>query len=86
MVDFIVQTDARHEEMYQDLIALIRKYAQEDNAEEMLAISANIVGKIIAMQNQRTMSSKRALDIVTKNIVLGNEQILDGLHVPKGNA
>lgn len=56
------------------------------SAEEILAIVANMLGKIIALQDQRTMTRERALEIVIENIEAGNKQILDQMANPTGEA
>lgn len=76
---------ATHEGFYQDLIDLLRRHAGHLPAEEMLAVAANAVGKIIAMQDQRTMTRERALQIVGKNIEAGNAQALEQVSNTKGS-
>ncbi len=66
-----------HEATYQDLVAFLTRHADEVSGEEMLAIAGNMLGKLIAMQDQRTMTRERALDIVGKNMELGNKQVID---------
>lgn len=68
-----------HEVLYQDLAKLITKHAEKINEKEMLAIAANMLGKLIAMQDQRTMSREVAMEIVVLNIEKGNEQVIQGL-------
>ncbi len=70
-------TTPDHEAFFQDLIALMNKHAGKLDSSEMLAISANVVGKIIAMQDQRTMTQDKAMEIVAKNIEMGNRQVID---------
>lgn len=66
-----------HEVAYQDLVTLLRKHSEKISAEEMLGIAANLVGKLIAMQDQRTMTRDRALAIVSANLEAGNAMVLD---------
>jgi hypothetical protein len=47
---------------------------------------ANILGKMIAMQDQRTMSPEQAMEIVATNMKHGNQQVLDELMDSKGSA
>lgn len=75
-----------HEVAYQDLIALLNKHAGSLPASEMLAIAANMLGKLIALQDQRTMTRERALEIIMKNIEEGNSQVIDNVTNTKGNA
>lgn len=77
-----------HEIVYQDLVKLLRRHAHKVSAQEVLAIGANMLGKIIALQDQRVMSREDALRIVADNIEFGNSQVLDALRKgkPEGTA
>ena len=68
-----------HEVAYQDLAALVNKHAASMTALEILAIAANMVGKIIAMQDQRVTSPEKALEVVKVNIEYGNQQVIEAL-------
>lgn len=68
-----------HEVAYQDLVALCSKHAEKLSAAEILAIAANMLGKLIAMQDQREMTPAQAMEIVIKNIECGNKQVLEQL-------
>lgn len=66
-----------HKIVFNDLVALLSKHADKVSAEEFLAIAANILGKIIALQDQRTMSRERAIETVIQNIEYGNAEVMD---------
>ncbi len=68
-----------HEVAYQDLCSILNKHAGHLTAIEMLAIAANMVGKIVAMQDQRVTTSEMAMAVVAENIEAGNKQVIDGL-------
>lgn len=68
-----------HEVAYADLLALIRKHADKITAEELLAIAANMLGKLIAYQDQRTMTHERAIKTILSNIERGNQQAINEL-------
>ena len=53
--------------------------SEECNEVEILAILSLAVGECIAMQDSRTMTRALAMDIVYKNIVLGNENAMEQL-------
>lgn len=76
-----------HETAYQDLCALLKKHSDLSPA-ELLAIAANMVGKLVALQDQRTMSPALAMEIVSRNLEAGNAQVLAELSgsVPSGSA
>ena len=81
-----VKAKPEHEVSYQEMIALMGRHGDAVNAEEMLAIGANMVGKLMALQDQRTMTRERALEIVIKNIEAGNQQAVDEVMKSKGTA
>lgn len=74
-----------HEVAYQELIALAAKHPDLP-APELLAIAANMVGKIVAMQDQRTMTKAQAMEIVARNLELGNAQVVEELLTSAGSA
>lgn len=61
----------------QDLIDLLEKHAPDVTKIEALAVAANLVGKIIAMQDGETYSITDLLAIVSANIKAGNAQALE---------
>jgi hypothetical protein len=77
---------AEHQVAYQDLAALIRKHADKVDAEGLLAIAANMVGKLVAMQDQRTMTPEMAMVTVAENVAAGNAEMIELLGQTKGNA
>ena len=85
MSEHLVQPSAAHRAFRDDLIVLLRKYAGEMDAAAMLALSAHLTGQIIAMQDQRTMTQALALEIVERNLELGNHEAINGLFDTKGN-
>ena len=76
----------RHLAFRDDAIALLKKHAGDLDGAEMLALSAHLVGQIIAMQDQRKVTPAMALEIVSKNIEQGNGEVLAGLRKPAGAA
>lgn len=75
----IVNAKPEHEVVYQDLVKLVTKHADKISPLEMLAIAANMLGKMIAMQDQRTITPAQAMEIVSQNIEFGNKEILETL-------
>lgn len=72
----MVISKPEHEVAYQELAALIGKNAGTMTGLELLAIAANMVGKLIALQDQRTVTPALAMEVVSKNIEIGNEQAI----------
>ena len=75
-----------HEATYQELTALIRRHSDEMTSLEVLAIAANMVGKLIAMQDQRTVTPGSAMEVVIRNIEYGNQQVLAEISNTQGAA
>ncbi len=75
-----------HEVAYRDLVALVRKHADKLTAMELLAVAANMLGKLVALQDQRTITPAMAMDLVAKNVEMGNQQVLDELQHSRGRA
>lgn len=66
-----------HEVAYQDLCALLNKHADKVSGLELLAIAANMLGKLVALQDQRTVTPAMAMDVVARNLELGNQQAME---------
>jgi hypothetical protein len=75
-----------HEVAYQDLCALVNKHAAKLTSLELLAIASNMLGKLVALQDQRTVSPALAMEVVAQNIEHGNKMVLDQLMQSKGIA
>jgi hypothetical protein len=83
----IVKARKEHEVVYQELVTLISRHAAEVSAAEILAIACNMVGKLMAMQDQRTMTKEAAINILKENIEMGNASVIEKLRAPSmGNA
>ncbi len=76
----------QHEVLYQDLCKLVSKHAGNVSAQELLAVAANMLGKLVAMQDQRTMSPAMAMEIVAQNLEHGNLDVIEQLANSKGRA
>jgi hypothetical protein len=74
-----------HEATYQELCALVQRHAAQLTPQEILAVAANIVGKLIALQDQRTTTPEMAMTIVAENIEYGNQTVLRELAESKGS-
>lgn len=53
-------------------------------AQEILAITAQFVGQLIALQDQRIMTPDQAMQVVGQNIEIGNQAALLTLVTPEG--
>lgn len=86
MSERTIKPTASHREFRDDAIALLRKHAGKLDAKDMLALSAHLVGQIAALQDQRTMTSEAVMQIVSKNIELGNQEAIESLLSTSGQA
>lgn len=75
-----------HEVAYQDICKLVSKHAAKVSAMELLAIAANMVGKMVAMQDQRSVTIDVAMKTVAANIEMGNQQALAEVSATRGRA
>ena len=72
-------TKQEHNDVYDELCAVVDKYTQRMSKIEILAIASNIVGKLVAMQDQMAFTPDQVMEIVAKNIELGNRQVISQL-------
>lgn len=70
-------TNEKHEALYQEVLAVVRKYDLPNV--EILAVFANMTGKVLAMQDQTVGDANFYMKIVAKNLELGNKQVLEAL-------
>jgi hypothetical protein len=81
-----MMTKPEHEVAYQDLIQLVRKHTDQLSPLELLAVAANMVGKLLALQDQRKTTPERALEVISLNIEQGNRQAIEEIHRSVGSA
>lgn len=82
----IVGPTEKHKEFRDELIAVLRRHGSELDASEMLAIVAYLVGQLVAMQDQRRVTSKMVMELVSANIEAGNREAIDSIRQTKGTA
>jgi hypothetical protein len=66
-----------HQVAYDDIVALVGKHAAKLSAIEILAIAANLVGRLLAMQDHKIVSPEVAMEIVIQNLQAGNQDIIN---------
>lgn len=74
----------QHEQMYQELTGVIRKYTDKMSGAEVLAILSVICGQALALQDQRTMTPERGMKLILANIEAGNQRVLAQLAAVSG--
>lgn len=64
----------------------MRPYADAIGGAGLLAVVAYTVGQIIAMQDQRVMTTDMVCDLVSENIEAGNQQAIAEVSSTTGQA
>ena len=66
------------------LLDVMKQHGAELDACELLAVAAHLVGQLIAMQDQRTMTPAQAMELVGANIERGNREAIENLLLQTG--
>jgi len=74
-----MQTNKHHAAFKSAVEKIIEEFTKPLEAPEMLAVSAQITGMLMALQDQNTMTVDRATDIVAHNMGIGSKLILADL-------
>jgi uncharacterized protein YejL (UPF0352 family) len=78
-------TSPEHEAMYQEIIAVLRKHEDSVDGVETLALLANLIGKLMAFQDQRKYTPEMLLQLISTNLETGNAQAIASLRdAPSG--
>jgi hypothetical protein len=72
--DKMVLARHEHQVVYQELTNLVKKHAGTLSQLEILAVAANMVGKLIALQDQTAVTPEQAMKIISYNIEAGNRE------------
>ncbi len=82
------QPDARHTAYLEELKAALGNSGKDLPAEDLLAVTSQFVGMLIAQQNQRRFTPDMVMAIVGRNIEIGNASAIEGagLNDPRGRA
>lgn len=75
---------AEHLAFRKALEAAIAQHGRTLKAEELLAIASHLVGQLVALQDQRTMTPEMAMDLIAANIQAGNDSAIDQLLTQTG--
>lgn len=78
------QPTSAHKAFRDALIATMAQHGSDLQADELLAIASHLVGQLIALQDQRTMTAAMAMEIVMRNIEGGNADAIDPLLTQTG--
>lgn len=74
-----VDPDERHETLVNQLCQYLVKEAASMPAEELLAVLSQVLGMMIAYQDQRKYTPAMIMELVQQNIEVGNRRAIDKL-------
>lgn len=69
----------------QAMLEAMRPFQATVPPQEMLAMLSHTVGQVLAMQDQRYMTREMGLELIGRNIELGNQAAVAALIASKGN-
>jgi hypothetical protein len=81
-----MQTKPAHQQLVVDIMEIIKKTVPEIDPVEILAVLSVAVGRVVAMQDQRRYSPEAVMAIVSRNIEIGNREVIEALHRSEGSA
>ncbi|WP_420335543.1 hypothetical protein [Roseibium sp.] len=69
----------KHFLLRRELVSVLCRHQESFCAAELLAVSSQLVGNLIALQDETRMSPDLAMEIVLQNIEEGNRTAIAGL-------
>jgi hypothetical protein len=81
----VVIARPEHEVAFQDIVDLWSRHAEHLDAIDLLAIAANALGKMMALQDQRRRTPAQIMEVVALNLEKGNQQIVAKLSQTAGS-
>lgn len=79
MSERTVPVKDEHKAYFNALVAAIGNEGGDIPCEELLAITAKVCGRLLALMDQRRYSPATAMEIVARNIEVGNAEVLNDL-------
>lgn len=76
----IVKAKPEHEVAYGELVKLLDRFAAQISPLELLAIAANLTGKLVALQDRQSVTPEAAMRLVIDNIWRGNHQAISEMN------
>lgn len=75
----VITPEPRHKAVMDDLKAVLTRHQNSVNGYEMLALVSQLVGQLLALQDQTARSADAYLATVSKNIELGNAETVEAM-------
>jgi hypothetical protein len=83
----IIEPTPAHEAFLKELQGALGNSGKDLPADQLLAVASQFIGQLIAVQDQRTMTPDKAMEIVAHGIEIGNATAIEtGLGNPAGRA
>lgn len=80
-----MKAEDHHNSLLDAMKAVLQDHSDMD-AEEMLAVLSQLLGQLVAMQDQEKMTVERAQRIIEHNLVQGNQAAIEYLMQSEGQA
>lgn len=72
----VVNPSAADKLLRDDILALVRRHLIPNTPERILAVSSQVVGQVLALQNPMTLGKDAAIDVIMANIEKGNQDFI----------
>ncbi len=79
------QPDGAHHALMNDLKSALARHSQLSD-QEMLAVTAQLVGQLVAAQDHTRFSAREVMNMVAANVEKGNQMAISHLMVTRGSA
>lgn len=83
----LMEPKPEHDAFMAELKSCLGSTGKDLDAAVLLAISSQFVGQLLALQDQRRYSVEQAIDLVMRNLEIGNQMVINShLTRPEGSA
>lgn len=85
MTKYVTKLPSRREEQcLNKLREVLAEYEEEFGMQVIMAITSQLVGNLVVLQDQRFMTSAEAMEIVGRNIEIGNALVVEQVQAADG--
>lgn len=75
----VINPSAADKLLREEILALVRRHLIPNTAERILAVSSQVVGQVLALQNPVTLGKDAAIAVIMANIEKGNQDYVTQL-------
>lgn len=72
----VVNPSAADNQLRKDILDLVRRHLIPNTPERILAVSSQVVGQVLALQNPVTLGKDDAIAVIMANIEKGNQDFI----------